>query len=289
MAAAASDPPSAGRSPTIGDLLRDLCKLSEPQIEKILAHQGKTGMRFGEAAVALRLAEQSAVLEALYQQFQYTPTFSPRGGRSELVAAADRFGEQAEAFRELRSRLLLEVMREAPRYALAVVSPNVGDGKTYLAANLAVSFSQLGERTLLIDADIRTPRQHRVLGIKRNGAGLSSVLAGFCDVAELVHEVPDLPNLYFAPAGPVPPNPLELLQRPRFRELMYELLEEFEHVVVDTPAAVRGPDPRVIAARCGAALVVARKSRSPMAELEGLVDALARGPAEIAGVVVNEH
>lgn len=289
MPADGSELPEAGRSPSIGDLLRELCQLSGQQIEKILVHQGKTGLRFGEAAVALRLVDQSAVLEALYQQFQYTPSFSPRGGRSELVTAADRFGEQAEAFRELRSRLLLEVMRKGPRHALAVVSPSVGDGKTYLAANLAVSLSQLGERTLLIDADIRTPRQHRVLGIKRNGAGLSSVLAGFSDPATLVHDVPDLPHLYFAPAGPIPPNPVELLQRPRFEQLMHELLEDFDHVVVDTPAAVRGPDPRVIAARCGAALVVGRKSRSPMAALEGLVDALARGPAEIAGVVVNEH
>jgi protein-tyrosine kinase len=289
VAEGASESPNDGRSPFIGDLLRDLCQLTDPQIEKVLAHQAKTGLRFGEAAVALRLVEQSDVLEALYQQFQYTPTFSPRGGRGELVAAADRFGEQAEAFRELRSRLLLEVMRDGPRRAIAVVSPNVGDGKTYLAANLAVSFSQLGERTLLVDADIRTPRQHRVLGIKRNGAGLSSVLAGFSDAAALVHDVPGLPHLYFAPAGPIPPNPVELLQRPHFRQLMHEFLEEFDHVVVDTPAAVRGPDPRVIAARCGAALVVARRSRSPMAQLEGLVDALARGPADIAGVVVNEH
>ena len=246
-------------------------------------------MRFGEAAVALRLVDHSAVLEALYQQFQYTPGFPHQRGNTELVAAADRFGEQAEAFRELRSRLLLEVMREEPRYALAVVSPDVGDGKTYLAANLAVSFSQLGERTLLIDGDVRTPRQHRVLGIKQNGVGLSSVLAGFSDVGQLIHEVPGLPHLYFAPAGPIPPNPVELLQRPRFAQLMRDLLEEFDHVVVDTPAAVRGPDPRVIAARCGAALIVARKSRSRMPPLEGLVGALACGPAQIAGVVVNEH
>jgi protein-tyrosine kinase len=189
----------------------------------------------------------------------------------------------------LRSRLLLEVMRDGPRCALAVVSPDVGDGKTYLTANLALSFSQLGERTLLIDADVRTPRQHHVLGIKQNGAGLTSVLAGFSDADELVHEVPGLRHLYFAPAGPIPPNPVELLQRPRFGQLMRELLEEFDHVVVDTPAAVRGADSRVIAARSGAALVVARKSRSRMAAVEGLVGALARGPAQIAGVVVNEH
>jgi protein-tyrosine kinase len=276
-------------SPLIGELLSEACQLREQQIQQILAYQRKAGMRFGEAAVALRLVDRKDVLEALYQQFQYTPGFPLQQGGTELVVAADRFGEQAEAFRELRSRLLIEVMRDGPRCALAIVSPDAGDGKTYLAANLAVSFSQLGERTLLIDADVRTPRQHQVLGINQNGVGLSSVLAGFSDAAALVHEVPGLPHLYFVPAGPIPPNPVELMQRPRFGQLVRELLEEFDHVIVDTPAAVRGPDARVIAARCGAALVVARRRRSRMAPLEGLLSALARGPAQIAGVVVNEH
>jgi protein-tyrosine kinase len=282
-------PNGAFWSPLIGELLRDACHLDGKQIQQIIAYQRKTGMRFGEAAVALRLVDRKHVLEALYRQFQYTPGFSREHDKTELVAAADRFGEQAEAFRELRSRLLIEVMRDAPRCALAVVSPNAGDGKTYLAANLAVSFSQLGERTLLIDADVRTPRQHHVLGVKQNGVGLSSVLAGFSDAGALVHEVPELPHLYFVPAGPIPPNPVELMQRPRFGKLVRELLEEFDHVIVDTPAAVRGPDARVIAARCGAALVVARKSRTSIAPLEGLLSALARGPAQIAGVVMNEH
>jgi protein-tyrosine kinase len=273
----------------IGELLRELCDLGDYEIAQILDYQRTHGMRFGEAAVALRVAERKDVLEALYQQFQYTPGFVRRDASRELVAAADRFGEQAEAFRELRSRLLLEVLRDGPQCALAVVSPDIGDGKTYLASNLAVSFSQLGERTLLVDGDIRTPRQHHLLGVEQNGVGLSSVLAGFNDAGDLVHEVPGMPHLYLAPAGPIPPNPVELLQRPRFARLMRDLLEEFDHIVVDTPAAVRGADSRVIAARCGAALVVARKGRSRMAPLEGLVGALARGPARIAGVVVNEH
>ena len=286
-----SKAPSGERplAPLIGELLSDACGLGQQQIEQIVAYARRSGMRFGEAAVALRLVDRKDVLEALYQQFQYTPGFPGQRGKTELVAAADRFSEQAEAFRELRSRLLIEVMRDGPRCALAIVSPDAGDGKTYLAANLAVSFSQLGERTLLIDADVRTPRQHQVLGVPQNGVGLSSVLAGFSDAAALVHEVAGLPHLYFVPAGHIPPNPVELMQRPRFGQLVRELLEEFEHVIVDTPEAIRGPDARVIAARCGAALVVARKSRSRLAPLEGLLGALARGPAQIAGVVVNEH
>lgn len=273
----------------LGALLRQAGRLGGDQVERILAYQRKTGLRFGEAAVALRLVERREVLQALARQFQYTPGFAGRALSQELVAAADPFGEQAEAIRELRSRLLVEVLREDEAAALAIVSPEVGDGKSYLAANLAVSFSQLGESTLLVDADVRTPRLHRLLGIAQNGVGLSSVLAGFARPASLVHEVPGLPHLYLAPSGPVPPNPIELLQRPVFGRLMRELLEEFDHVVVDTPAAARGADCRVIAARSGATLVVARRDRSRMAGLEGLVCALERGPSRVAGVVVNEH
>jgi chain length determinant protein tyrosine kinase EpsG len=273
----------------LGSLLRESCKLNEEAIERILAYQGRAGLRFGEAAVALHLVDRQAVLQALSRQFHYTPGVAGSKLPSELVAVADPFGEQAEAFRELRSRLMVESPGEHLQCALAVVSPDIGDGKTYLAANLAVSFSQLGEKTLLVDADIRTPRQHKLFGVKVNGSGLSRVLAGFADADDLPHQIRAIPNLYVAPAGPVAPNPIELVQRPGFAMLMREFLEEFDHVVVDTPAAIRGADSRVIAARCGAALVVARRDRSGMGPLEGLVDALARGPARIAGVVMNEH
>ncbi len=272
----------------IGSLIRDACELSDQEIDKILAYQSKNGVRFGEAAVALRLVDRNDVIEALSRQFQYTTGFAGRELSAELVAAVDPFGDQAEAIRELRSRLLLEVLGERSRCALAVVSPDIGDGKTYLAANLAVSFSQLGEPTLLIDADIRTPRLHRLLGINPV-AGLSNVLVGMADATGLVHPVPGLPNLYLLPGGAVPPNPLELLQRPMLARVMREMLQKFEHVIADTPAAIRGADSRVIAARCGAALVVARRNESRMEPLEGLVDSLGRGPAKIAGVVLNEH
>lgn len=280
-----SRPPLVRR---IGSLMRDARELTDAEIDRILAYQKKSGMRFGEAAVALRLAERQDVIEALSRQFQYTTGFAGREMSSELSAAVDPFGDQAEAFRELRTRLLLEVLTENSRAALTVVSPDIGDGKTYLAANLAVAFSQLGERTLLIDGDIRTPRLHRLLRVDPS-AGLTNVLAGLADASDLVYPVAGLPDLYLLAAGTVPPNPLELLQRPAFGALVRDVLERFDHVIVDTPAAIRGADSRVIAARCGAALVVARPDRSAMGPLEGFVASLERGPARIAGVVLNEH
>jgi receptor protein-tyrosine kinase len=272
----------------IGSLLRETCHFDEADVQRILAYKRKTGMRFGEAAVALRLAHRNDVLDALGRQFEYTSGYAGRELSAELVAAVDPFGSQADAFRELRSRLLLEALDEGPRCALAVLSPDPGDGKSYLAANLAVAFSQLAEPTLLIDADIRTPRQHALFRVG-DGPGLSSVLAGFTQPAAALQAVPGLRGLHLLPAGAVPPNPVELLQRPPFGALVRDMLEQFDHVIVDTPAATRGADARIVAARCGAALVVARRSHTRMAPLEGLLALLARGPARIAGVVVNEH
>ena len=270
----------------IGELMRATCKLTDEEIDRIVAYKRRSGLRFGEAAVALRLAQRDDVLAALSQQFQYPVGLTGPDINTELVAAAHPFSEQAEMFRELRTRLL--ELDEGERDALAVVSPDAGDGKTYLAANLAVAFSQLGERTLLIDADIRTPRQHALLNVE-NGAGFTSVLAGFSDTAAAIRPSPAAPDLYLMPAGPVPPNPLELLQRRRFAALVREVRHEFVHVLIDTPAAVRGGDCRVIAGRCGAALVVGRRSRSRLAPLEGLLEALGRAQVKVAGVVMNEH
>jgi protein-tyrosine kinase len=272
----------------LGALIRDAGDLSDEQIEQVVAYQRKSGTRFGEAAVALRLLDRNDVLQALSRQFQYAAGFVGRESSVELVAAADPFGDQADAFRELRSRLLLEVLGDRPNCALAVVSPDIGDGKTYLSSNLAVAFSQLGERTLLIDADLRTPRQHKLLGMP-HGPGLSSVLAGAAQAVDVVQPVPGLPSLYVLPAGAVPPNPLELLQRRAFGALVQEMLLKYEHVVLDTPAAIRGADSRVVAWQCGAAIVVARRGESRMEPLEGLLGALSRGPARIAGIVLNEH
>ncbi len=273
----------------IGDLIRRVRSLSDAQIEQILLYQRSRGLRFGEAALALKLVSNDDVLWALSQQFHYP--YSPdatRHSNDELVVASDPFSDQAEAFRELRSQLLMGPLSpEGLRCALAVVSPDVGDGKTFLAANMAVAFSQLGGRTLLIDVDMRTPRLHEVFDID-NSVGLSGVLSGRFD-GSVIHQIEDLPSLFVMPVGSVPPNPLELVQRPAFTLLLHELLGKFDHVVVDTPAAVHGADARVVAAKCGAALVVGRKGRSRMQAMQNLVNKISKGSTQMVGVVLNEH
>jgi protein-tyrosine kinase len=273
----------------IGDHLRRVRGLSEPQIDQILSYQRHNGLRFGEAAIALKLATSDDVLWALSQQFDYPYALADETPlNDELVAASDPFGEEADAFRELRSQLTMGVLAEGQaRRALAVLSPDVGDGKSYFAANLAISFSQLGGRALLVDADMRTPRQHLLFGVDGE-AGLSSILAGRAE-ANIIHQVPNMPTLYVLPVGTLPPNPLELVQRPAMGLLVQELLTKFDHVIVDTPAAVHGADARIVAARSGAAVVIGRRNRTRIKALQMLLGTLASSQVRMAGVMLNDH
>jgi len=273
----------------IGAILGAKVELSADRIEQILAYARERGVRFGDAAVALGFVTQDQVLHALAEQFGFLYSSEERRKQMpELVGLNQPFSLQAEAIREIRSQVMARVFSgPRPRPALAVVSPDSGDGKTFFCANLAVALAQVGGKTLLIDADLRGPRLHKVFNVE-NTTGLSSVLAGHVD-SKVIQQVPDMPNLYIMPVGITPPNPLELIERPAFGVLLREFTAKFDHVVVDTPAAVYGVDAQVVAARCGAALVVARKDSSKVGSLQRLVSALADSTARMAGVIINEH
>ena len=277
---------------SIGDILAELRHLTAEQVERVLAHQKANGVRFGEAAVALGLASKDDVLFALAQQFHYP--YAPEAGRAtspELVALNEPFSPRAEYFRALRTQVILRVFNGDAElrygHSLAVLSQDGGDGKTYCAANLAVSLAQLGGKTLIVDANMRTPRLQEVFGIS-NRAGLSGILSGRSD-NQVIQQVAGVPSLFVLPVGTIPPNPLELLERPAFGLLMRELAAKFDYVVVDTPAAVSGSDANVVAARCTAALLVARKNTSRLSALQDLAASLIGSPAKIAGVVINER
>jgi len=283
--AAAAHGASAERS--IGDILATLRNLSAEQVERVLHHQRDKGLRFGEAAVALGLVSKEDVLFALAQQFDYPYTPDElRKLSPELVTLNEPFSPRAESFRALRSQLLMRLDGPQPRRALAVLSPAAGDGKTYCAANLAAALAQLGGRTLLVDGDMRAPRLHEVFRLP-NRSGLSGILSGRAD-KQAIQQVPGVPSLFVLPVGTTPPNPLELVERPAFGLLMRELASKFDHVVVDTPAAELGADAAAIAARCGAAMLVARRHASRVGMLQELVASFSGSPALIVGVVVND-
>ena len=274
---------------SMGDILAELRNLTVDQVEKVLQYQRANGVRFGEAAVALGLATKEDVLFALSQQFHYP--YAPEGERAgspELVALNEPFSPRAEGFRALRSQLMMRIFAEGAgqHRALAVISPARGDGRTYSAANLAVALAQLGGRTLLVDADMRNPRLHEVFKLS-NQTGLSGILSGRAD-KQVIQQAHGVSSLFVLPVGTTPPNPLELVERPAFGLLMRELSSKFDHVVVDTPAATHGADASVVAARVGAALVIARKNTTRVALLQDLVASFEGSPVKLAGVVLNE-
>lgn len=289
-AAAASD--LAPASPPLGELLRThaATPLDDRQIAQIVAHQQRSGLRFGEAAVALSLATREQVVEALSEQFAYPCGAPPDANRwpQELVLANSPFCTQAEVLRDLRSQLLADVLApQQPRRSLAVLGTDRQDGRTYLCANLAVAFSQLGMRTLVVDADLRAPRMHGLFQ-SSGGNGLSQLL-GARAPHDPVRPVEGLPHLFLLQAGAQPPNPLELLHRADLAGLLAQLEHRFDVVLLDTPASALGADAVVLAQACGASLLVGRRNHSRWRPMQQLVERLARSQVRNAGVVLNEH
>lgn len=211
-----------------------------------------------------------------------------KGIHPDLVALAQPFSDRAEEFRALRTELLETAFTPAHERALAVISQDAGDGKTYTAANLAVSLSQFGGETLLVDANLREPMLHVLLGLPMR-EGLAELLGGHLHEDEAIVGVPGVPGLHFLPAGLSCGEPLRMLQGPRMRALMQDMLERFDHVVLDTPANSAGPDARVVAVQARGALVVGRSGHSRVAPLQKLLDQLNNSPAVLAGFVLNEH
>jgi chain length determinant protein tyrosine kinase EpsG len=270
----------------IGALLLTAGRLTPEQLDRVLRAQKEDPRRFGQIAVDLRYVSEGDVRQALARQFEYPYLEPGQASISEEVSVAYRpYGRDVEALRALRTQLKLRWFDGANTgRALAIISPRHRDGRSYLAANLAVAFSQLGERTLLIDADMRRPRQHQIFQLD-DASGLSTVLAGRDDEGA-IQRLPQLANLSVLPAGPMPPNPVELLERATFSRLLEHLRESYDAILVDTPAAAEHADAHAAALRCHAALMVVRKNATRIAEAKALADAVRS--AEIVGTVLNE-
>ncbi len=271
----------------LGRILADLGRLRESDIEKVLKMQRRRGLRFGEAARKLKLVRQSDLQQALAIQFGY-PCLQDGEGRlsPELVSAYRPFSPQGEALRDLRSQLLLRCFN-TEKCALAIVSTRAQDGRSFAAANLSIAFAQWGRKTLLIDADLRSPRQHALFNVD-NRHGLSGVLRGR-PVDEAVETVTYFGNLDVLPAGSSPPNPLELVGRPEFRRILKNAQEDYDVVLIDTPAAGNCADAQVIAAQAGAALLIARTDVSRLDELQELIDRIGSSGAQLVGAAMNRH
>lgn len=271
----------------MGEILVDTGRLSPLDAERIAQFQRQCGARFGEAGIALQLMTDDDVQFALSVQFEYPYLASDMSFHRELVAASKPDSRSVEQLRALRSQLMLRWFENgADHKGLAIVSAGSQEGRSYIAANLAILFSQLGERTLLIDADMRAPRQHQLFNLGRH-AGLSDMLAGRVG-PEAVVSISALPDLSVLPAGSIVPNPQELLGRQRFSNLLLSLGEKFDVIIIDTPPASECADAQTIAVRAGAALIVARKDSSSVPQLNQFIHSLREFGVTLVGSVLND-
>lgn len=275
---------SIGAEAHIGKLLQDAGKLKPQDMERVLKLQENENLRFGEAAVKLGLVSEADIQRALSLQFKYPYVpVADKGLSPELITATNPYSKEAEALRSVRSELLLRWFDKG-RKTLAIGSARTNDGASYLAANLAVLFAQLGCKVLLIDANMRQPRQHLFFNLG-NGLGLSDTLAERASSLP-VHPIKPFQTLSVLPAGSPPPNPAELLGRPSFGALLAGLENHYDMILIDTAPSQLSSDFQLIAARAGGMLIAARRNVSRLAPLAELKEKIAFTGAQVVGAVV---
>jgi protein-tyrosine kinase len=280
--------PAKDHSRAFGNILIEQGRLSPADAEEIQRYASANGLRFGDAGLLLNMLTQQDIDFAVAKQFNY-PVLQ-QGGEggvdNDVIAAYMPQDVSIESLRALRSQLTHRWFNEAGHKTLAIVSPGRQEGRSWLAANLATVFAQMGERTLLIDADMRHPRQHELFNLN-NSVGLSALLTGRGgrDIARRIH--PQL-RLFVLPAGILPPNPQELLGRPIFDLVLERFTEQFEVIIIDTPPAAEVADAHIIANRAGAALMLARLNVTRCAELTSAMEGVAQTGVTVVGSVLTD-
>jgi capsular exopolysaccharide synthesis family protein len=190
----------------------------------------------------------------------------------------------AEAYRGVRTALYFSTRGRGYK-TIQVTSPNQGDGKSTLAANLAVSVAQTGKKVILIDADFRRPQQHQFFAVA-NRVGFASVLDGSAEITEALQETA-VPGLSLIPSGPIPANPAELLTSHRLTEVLDVLKERCDLVLIDGPPLLAVSDPSVIAPRVDAVVLALRLGNKSRPSAERAKEILFSLGAHVLGVVVN--
>jgi capsular exopolysaccharide synthesis family protein len=206
-------------------------------------------------------------------------------GRKQLFALNDPKSGATEAVRLLRTNL--EFAAATNEIAtLAITSAGPGEGKSTITANLAITMAQAGFATVIIDADLRRPSQHKIWGVA-NDRGLSTLLTRpdhpwrWASVNEIA------PNLSLIPSGPVPPNPADLLSLERFRALIEEISHSVNVVVIDTPPVLAVSDPLIVATGVDAVAIVTHAGRTRIDALRHAISTLSQGSVRVAGVILN--
>lgn len=188
-----------------------------------------------------------------------------------------------ESYKMIRTNLLF-LLSQSNEKSITVSSSVAGEGKSTSAINIAVAFSQLGCRVLLIDADMRKPSVHKKLRLS-NEKGLSSVLVGFSQLDESITEVN--PNFHVITAGPTPPNPSELLGSDQMTSLLDKLEHTYDYIIIDTPPVNIVPDALVVAPNTSGIVFVVQDFITPHAQFQKALSSIEFAGVRMLGVILN--
>lgn len=209
----------------------------------------------------------------------------PAGNNGQVILTQlDATSPVAESYRQLRTALLLSSAGHAPR-TLLFTSSQPAEGKTTTSVNTAISLAQTGAAVLIVDADLRRPRVHKVFGLKNN-AGLSNYLAGEGELASLIQIA--MPNLYVLPVGPLPPNPAELLGSVKMKNVIETLSTNFDYVVIDSPPVSSFADSLILSSLVEGVIIVVKGGVTPREMAQRTKAHLQSVGAKILGVVINQ-
>jgi len=276
------------RDRPIGLILNESGLVTVEEVERIIRHARSSGSRFGDAAVELGLVSREDLRQVLAYQFNLPLAIAGEHRIDrEVIAAHESFHPVIDDLRELRDQLLLRWFSgDGPEYrTIAMIGAGRREGRTFLAANLAVTFAQLGLDVLLVDADLRRGRLHRMFGVD-GSVGLSNILSGRQAQGAIVRIEP-LRTLSLLPAGGEPPNPADLMVGDPFAEFLRDSATRHDVVILDTPPASAAPEAIAIAARARGNVLVARKGTSRVQTLQWLAGAIGGVGGRVVGTVLS--
>lgn len=258
--------------------------LSEEAVNRITQLQEAQSISFAEAAAQLGYVKQNDA--GRHTQLVHLPSVSDQELTpcTALVVAHAPYHARSEQIRSLRTELLLRFEDSSDASMLAVLSPCSREGRSHLAAELAIAFAQLGRPTLLVDADMRQPQQHAYFSADNSG-GLSSALSN--ERRPELQQVAGLPQLSLLTSGAVPSNPLELLSRAFFESQVEEWRQSFDFVIFDSPPISRCADGLAIATVVGHVLSLTHAQHTPYKEMRSFLRRLASTRSRVHGAVIN--
>jgi len=243
--------------------------------------------RLPSLAVVPALTNSTGKRRGRFSKFLKSSVVTSREGRAELISHNMPQSQMSEAFRALRTSLLLSQADHPPQVIL-MTSALPREGKTTAAVNLAVTLAQLGDKTLLVDADLRKPGINRALSlVDGKHAGLSSYLAGVSPLDLITVPHPAITNLEAIPTGPIPPNPADLLSSRRLTELIAELRTRYKFVVIDSPPIMAATDAVILSVLVDGVLMVVRSGETPKEAFTRTRDLLMGVKCRMLGVVLN--